>query len=278
MKVVVTGASGFLGNRVVEKLMARGVEVCAVARQPLKFSNSQVVNNYLDTPKGDVLIHLAENSDRGQVNKIGHAYLVESANIAKALISKGFGRTVFASSAAVYGDRSTKLHKPTDCVVGDDVYAKAKLESEKIFQNSNGVIARLSNLYGIGMSPENVFSSVINQLLYADDIKVWNDKPIRDFLWIDDAADALVAMTLEEAEGIYNVASGRAVSIREFINTALMVSDIDKKHSVTVTKPNEVYSAIMLDISQTYDSFDWIPKMELENGIRYLLNKEVRIQ
>ena len=78
MKVIVTGASGFLGDRVVKKLLIRGIDVCAVARRPLKYSNSVVVDNYLDTPKGDILIHLAENPDRAQVNKIGLAYLGDS--------------------------------------------------------------------------------------------------------------------------------------------------------------------------------------------------------
>ena len=278
MKVIVTGASGFVGNRVVKKLLSRGIEVCAVARQPLKYSDSIVVDNYLDTPEGDILIHLAENSDRAQINKIGSAYLTDSTALAKALISRGFGRTVYASSAVVYGDKSTKAHKPTGPVLSDDVYSQAKLECEKLFEKHNGVVARFSNLFGIGMSTENVVSTIIDQVLNTNEVKVWNDAPIRDFLWIDDAADALVEMALGNADGIYNVASGRAVSIREFINIALMVSGIDREYSLTLTKPNQACSAILLDISNTLESFDWKPKMKLEDGIRQLLNNEVRIQ
>ena len=282
MKIIVTGASGFVGNRVVKKLLSRGIEVCAVARQPLKYSDSIVVDNYLDTPEGDVLIHLAENSDRAQINKIGNAYLTDSTALAKALISRGFGRTVYASSAVVYGDKSRKAHKPMGPVLIDDVYSQAKLECEKLFEKHNGVVARFSNLFGIGMSKENVVSTIIdqvlnNQVLNNNEVKVWNDTPIRDFLWIDDAADALVEMALGNADGIYNVASGRAVSIREFINIALMVSGVDREYSLTLTKPNQACSTILLDISNTLESFDWKPKMKLEDGIRQLLNNEVRI-
>ena len=278
MKVVVTGASGFLGNRVVEKLIELGIEVCAVARQPLKYPDSIVVDNYLDTPEGDILIHLAENSDRAQINKIGSAYLTDSTALAKALISRGFGRTVYASSAVVYGDKSTKAHKPTGPVLSDDVYSQSKLECEKLFDKHNGVVARFSNVFGIGMSTGNVISTIIKQVLTTNKVKVWNDAPIRDFLWIDDAVDALVKMALGESTGVYNVASGSAISIKQLVQTVIIASSVEREFILAVTKPSNEYSSVILDISDTFNSFGWAPKMKLEDGIRQLLNNEVRIQ
>ena len=274
MKIVVTGASGFLGNRVVEKLIDLGVEVCAVARQPLKFPDSIVVDNYLDTPKGDILIHLAESSDRAHINKKGSAYLIDSTTLVKALISRGFGRTIYASSSVVYGDKSTKAHKPSGLVVGNDFYSQSKLECEKLFTKHNGVIARFSNLYGVGMSTGNVISTIIDQVLNTDEVKVWNDSPIRDFLWIDDAVNALVKMALGKSEGIYNIASGRAVSIKELAQTVIKASTIDKEFTFIITKPSEECSSVILDISDTFNSFGWVPKMKLEDGIRQLLNNK----
>ena len=272
MKVIVTGASGFIGHRVVKELLRRGVETCAVARSPLEFSDSLVVDNYLDTPNGDILIHLAENPNRAQVNKMGNAYADEASALAKALISKGYQRIVFASSVVVYGDKGKKLHKPIDPVLADDIYSQSKLDCELLFEKCNGVIARISNVYGVGMSTENVFSKIIEQVPCTDEVKVWNDKPIRDFLWIDDAVDALVEMALGKAKGVYNVASGKAVSIKELVNTVLITSGFDKKCTLSVTKPTDEYSSIMLDISDTFNSFEWIPKMKLEDGIKQLLN------
>ena len=278
MKVIVTGASGFVGHRVVKELLRRGVKTCAVARHPVEFPDSVVVDNYFDTPSGDVLIHLAENPNRAQVNKIGSAYLSEAGALANSLVSKGYQRIVFASSAVVYGDKDKRRHKPIDPVLATDVYSQSKLECEMLFDKNNGVIARISNLYGVGMSTENVFSKIIQQVRCAGEVKVWNDKPIRDFLWVDDAVDALVEMALGKAKGIYNVASGRAVSIGELIDATLLSSGVDKQYTRTLTKSAEAYSAIFLDISDTFDSFGWAPKMKLEDGIKRLLNNEMRIQ
>lgn len=278
MKVIVTGASGFVGHRVVKELLRRGVKTCAVARHPVEFPDSVVVDNYFDTPSGDVLIHLAENPNRAQVNEIGSAYLCEAGALANSLVSKGYQRIVFASSAVVYGDKDKRRHKPMDPVLATDVYSQSKLECEMLFDKNNGVIARISNLYGVGMSTENVFSKIIQQVRCAGEVKVWNDKPIRDFLWVDDAVDALVEMALGRAKGIYNVASGRAVSIGELIDAALLSSGVDKQYTRTLTKSADAYSAIFLDISDTFDSFGWAPKMKLEDGIKRLLNNEMRIQ
>jgi UDP-glucose 4-epimerase len=278
VKVIVTGASGFVGHRVVKELLRRGVKTCAVARHPVEFPDSVVVDNYFDTPSGDVLIHLAENPNRAQVNEIGSAYLCEAGALANSLVSKGYQRIVFASSAVVYGDKDKRRHKPMDPVLATDVYSQSKLECEMLFDKNNGVIARISNLYGVGMSTENVFSKIIQQVRCAGEVKVCNDKPIRDFLWVDDAVDALVEMALGRAKGIYNVASGRAVSIGELIDAALLSSGVDKQYTRTLTKSADAYSAIFLDISDTFDSFGWAPKMKLEDGIKRLLNNEMRIQ
>jgi len=272
MKVIVTGASGFIGNKLVKELLRRGVEALAVARRPVEFVDSLVVDNYFDTPNGDILIHLAENPNRAQVNKMGDSYANEASTLAKALISKDYQRIVFASSVVIYGDKGKSLHKPADPAFVDDIYSQSKLDCELLFKKCNGVIARMSNVYGVGMSTENVFSKIIKQVPCTNEIKVWNDKPIRDFLWIDDAVDALVKMALGKARGIYNVASGRAVSIKELVNTVLITSGCDKKCNLSVTKPSDEYSSIMLDISDTSNSFNWTPKMKLEDGIKQLLN------
>jgi UDP-glucose 4-epimerase len=272
MKVVVTGASGFVGNRVVKELLKRGIETCAVARRPVEFTNSLLVGSYLDTPKADILIHLAENPNRAEVNKMGNDYAIKVNKLIKALILKDYQRIVFASSVTVYGDKNQELCKPMDPVFADDVYSKSKLNCELLIEKHNGVIARMSNLYGVGMSADNVVSKIINQIPCSGEIKVFNDTPVRDFLWIDDAVNALVEIALGEAKGIYNVASGNAVSINELAHIVLAASGFDKKCKLKVTKLIDEESSIKLDTSDTFNAFGWKPKMELKNGIKKLLS------
>ena len=278
VRVIVTGASGFVGFRLVKELLRRGVETCAVSRQPVQFIDSLVVDSYLDTPTGDVLIHLAENANRAQVNEIGSAYFDEAVKLANTLALRGYQRIVFASSAAVYGDRDKRQHKPSDPVLVTDIYSQTKLECEKQFSEENGVIARISNLYGFGMSKDNVISRIIKQVRGDGEVKVRDDKVVRDFLWIDDAVDALVEMALGRSRGTYNIASGRSISVGDLIDAALLASGSNKRYIRAPTNPVDTHSAVHLDISDTSEAFGWVPKLKLEHGLKQLLGEKTSTQ
>ena len=88
--VVVTGASGFLGRAVVAALRQRAVKVQPVSRQSLP--DTIQVRHYSEAPRGDVLIHLAEESDRSKVAMLGAEYADEIAATAEALLDGRYQR------------------------------------------------------------------------------------------------------------------------------------------------------------------------------------------
>lgn len=268
MKIVVTGASGFIGTHLIKKLLRTNFEICCVSRQPINIRNSVTVKTYYDTPVGDTLIHLAENSNRIKGNQTNH-----STTILKHLSSKGFKRIIYLSSVAVYGDKSLKPHKPDEKVFPYDNYSKYKIACEKIIKEKNGVVARLSNIYGPGMSKDNVFSKIIRQVFPNKNIKIWSGRPIRDFLWVEDAAEALVKMALGSEIGIFNVASGRSVSIKELIRIIINAYGLKGDYQVEFTKNIDHASTIAVDISKTCKDFEWMPQKRLEEGIKELLNR-----
>lgn len=268
MKIVVTGASGFIGKHLINKLLSMNVETCGVSRQPINFYNAVNVKSYYDTPAGDILIHLAENSNRTKENETN-----QSTTIIKHLSSKGFKRIIYVSSVAVYGDKSLKPHKPGEKVFPYDNYSKYKIACEKLISEKEGVVARMSNIYGPGMSKNNVFSNIIRQISPNKNMKIWSDKPIRDFLWVEDAVDALVKMALGSEIGIFNVASGRAVSIKELIHIIVNTYGLKGNYSVELTKKIDKQSTIAVDISKTCEIFEWMPKKKLEEGIKELLKR-----
>src|SRR5687768_13499700 len=102
--VVVTGAAGFLGRFVVAALASRGLKVIPVSRRRLPGMHH--VQDYSQSPAGDVLIHLAEEPDRGKVNRLGKQYLVDASRVVTALSARRSQKIIYASSGAVYGDEN----------------------------------------------------------------------------------------------------------------------------------------------------------------------------
>lgn len=260
-RVVITGASGFLGGHLHTSLSARGRDVLALTRRPIK--GLTTIATYDGTPSGDFLVHLAEEPDRGKVNQIGAAYLEESQRVIRILATRFGGNMIYASSGAVYGDKSDSpysIHSPT---VGSDFYSRAKLANEEVVLGAGGIVVRLSNLYGPGMSTNNVMSDILRQIPGPGSLQVRDASPIRDFLHVSDAATAITMLLECNFSGIINVGSGVGISIHSLARLALNVSGEADRPVESVAQAS-VRSINVLDIAETGRVISWAPKMSLQ--------------
>lgn len=267
MRVVVTGASGFLGSAVLQRLMSAGVDCVGVSRREI--AGLYHVNSYVDAPKGDVLIHLAETNDRFCANAGGVTLENEALQTLQRVLVKGYRKVIYASSGVLYGDSWLTPRKVSDTVQAVDTYTRIKQNSEKAVLARNGTVARLGNLYGPGMAASNVLSHILGQLGDSE-IKLRALEPVRDFLWVHDAAQALLEMVMKNAYGILNVGSGIGTSVLQLANLAIDAAGTCQKISGvhTLTRP----SHIVLDIEETVRVLDWKPRTTLRDGIQVLVN------
>lgn len=270
MSVVVTGASGFLGKRVVEALLIRSVNVYPVART--LEAGIFHVENYDQAPLADVLIHLAEDPNRARVNAAGTEYEKEVLRTLAVLLNKGYKTVVYASSALLYGDRCVARHGVNDPVEVVDTYTNVKRQAElAVLRHERGVVVRLANLYGPGMSGTNVVSKILGQLDSASPMQVWDDSPIRDVLWVDDAAAGIVNIALHaEKSGIFNLGSGEGTSIAALAQLAMKLSGQESR-TLEATNPGNGSSVLVLDIDQTTRIWGWQPRVTLHEGLSKLI-------
>lgn len=271
MKVIVTGASGFLGRAVVKELSRSSMDYIAVSRA--HGNGLHVVSDYSKTPAGDVLIHLAENNNRRQVNQIGKPYQNDIDQNLEDLLNKGFKKVIYASSGLIYGDADPKPHKETDPEEINDMYtATKKMAETRILGHSSGVAVRLSNLYGPGMSPFNVLSDILKQINLNKDLQITSGYPVRDFLWIDDAASALCKLVKHFDHGIINVSSSQGTSISGLAELTLQLTGAIGKQ-VICAQNNTDYkvSTIILDNTKAMNTLDWAPRVALSEGVSKLL-------
>ncbi len=271
--VVVTGASGFLGHAIVHNLRRRALDVVAVSRKPLL--DGLQINSYAETPSGDVLIHLAEERDRSGAQAGGEEYECAAANTLSALLTTKWKKVVYTSSAVLYGDGSCTHRRPSDQIWITDTYTRVKKAGEQAVLDSDiGIVVRLANLYGRGMAPNNVVSTILRQLPGDKPISVWDDAPVRDFIWVEDAAEAIATIAAASGfdhTGIYNVGSGVGTSIRELSVMALDIAGCPGR-TVQASRSSNRASCLVLDISDTKKDWGWLPKTRLREGLTRLIH------
>ena len=267
-RIAVTGASGFLARAVIVRLTAIGLPCIAVSRR--RESGLYQVADYTDTPAADILIHLAEESDRAKANLLGEAYLEHAAMVVEKL-SERAATFIYASSGVVYGDVGVTPFGTDACVEATDVYSRSKIRNEAMALSVGGTVLRLSNLFGVGMSPCNVVSDIAKQLGGTDPLVVRDDSPVRDFLSVNEAANAIGLLAQTPQPGIFNIGSGLGVSIRELALLALCAVK-QQNREIVAANPAVRRSVNILDISDTKRCLGWgatyAPLDSLENYFR----------
>lgn len=253
--VLVTGAAGLIGTPVVRRLLDHRYRVVAVddgsagtLRRLNEFSrNADVVVRVLDIRRRTELrrliaaeqpwavVHLAArhfipDCERSpdmtlDVNVLGTQHLLDACAVYPPQ------RLVFASSADVYATSATP-HTEDDPVAPQGVYGCSKLLGEWLLHDQEPrlsgcafVIARLFNVYGPGDPHAHLLPEVLRQAQRGAVLHLGDVGAARDFVYVDDVAEALVALLLTARPGVFNVGTGLPVLGRELVNLVAELTD-----------------------------------------------------
>ena len=218
------------------------------------------------------LLYLAENNEISKADKISSNYIENNVRRLKFIISNTRSKLIYASSVAIYGDLSEIPHSPSEKLNINNTYAKSKFECEKLVLQAGGVVARLSNIYGPGMSKKNIISDILKQIKVKgiDSINIIDGSPIRDMIHISDVTSCLLSMTKIQKKGIYNIATGTSISMKDLALMILKVANFEE-YKLVELKHNKTTSCISLDISNTKKTFAWSPSISLQDGLKELV-------
>ena len=255
-------------------LRSKGQTVIPVSRR--SSPGIYQVEDYGQSPAGDILIHLAEDPDAGKVNQLGKHYLLKVTSVVRTLSRASYQRIIYASSGAVYGDQSDSPCRVDMPVISSGVYTDSKLINEQIVLDAGGAVLRLSNLIGIGMAVNSVMSDIIRQVPGRGPLQVRDDKPVRDFLAMRDAAFAMELMIESNFRGIVNVGSGVGTSVRTLAALALAAVGQEKRE-IESSAPSLGRSVNILDISETKRILGWTPTSSIMNQIHQILQNRAEI-
>ena len=252
MDVLVTGASGRLGNYVIDALLEKDHRVKALLVSPEE-TTRMTEHKYLELVYGDLtdpetitgvakgvdaVVHLAAIID--YLAPEGTLYTVNTEgtkNLMKECAAEGIDKFIYISSTAVYGkDLPKDLINEDHALKPNNAYGKSKMLAEqevlKYKNKINTVILRLSMLYGPGFDKGYFF--ILKSIEKGEVIMIGNGKNRVPLLHVRDAVKAIV-LTLEnktESGSIYNVSSTEPVTQEELLDLAAkeLGVQLTKKH------------------------------------------------
>jgi UDP-glucose 4-epimerase len=283
MKFLVTGAGGFVGRRLVERLSARH-EVCALvrdARQVAAGGRVSVVAADLARPldasmlpaRADVIIHLAQ----ANVAFPEEADELFAVNTSAAQQLLGYGRRagarrfLLASSGDVYGRRAG-LCRESDAPAPADFYGLTKYAAELVAESYGDYLEtcalRLFRPYGEGQT-NRLIPKLAERIRRGEPVRLnRGDRPLMTPTHIEDVTEAFERAALASFTGALNVAGDELVSLREL---ARLVGEVLATSPVFEETGNEAASDMAGDNARMKRTLGGWPLVTLDEGLRRTL-------
>lgn len=300
MRIAVSGATSMIGAAIVNRLLLQGHEVIAIVRKSCKkldtlntSDNLTLVScdmcdyraiNGMINGKIDVAITTAWNGTRGadrNNQKLQQTNLQYSIDFLKEMIRLGCKKFFTAGSQAEYGlwTRQEKLSE--DVLPNPNTeYGRYKLqfyEYAKAYCVEHGctlVEPRFFSLYGPNDFTGTMVMSTLKKMIANKACELTECVQLWDFLYIDDAIDALcMLIASEKAAGIYNFGSGRSAPLKEYIETMMEVTQSKSElHYGAVPYPKTGIVNVNPNIDRLTE-LGWIPKVTFIEGMKIMINK-----
>jgi len=270
MRVLLTGASGFIGRAFLSQAAARGFDCVLFPGRLHELSDFPI--------KVEAVVHLAavtrcagEPDARlalHETNVVGTQAVLDYCAAAKAGL-------ILASTSGVYGrqDRDSPLDEQAPLDPASD-YALSKWLAERLCRRHGertglpGIALRFFNVYGPRQAQTFVVSEVVHRLCNGLPVVLRSPRAVRDFLAVGDVVAALEAALAALRPGsfqVYNIGSGQGTRVIDLVTMAARVLGVE----ATVDAPGTEHQCdrVVADISKAASGLGWRPRITLEQGL-----------
>jgi NAD dependent epimerase/dehydratase len=302
-KALLTGASGFIGSHVAEKLVTSGASVRAF----LHYNSRGDEGNLKHIPseiRREIEVVYGDLTDPDAVKKavrgvthvfhlgaliaIPYSYvhpfsfvqtnIVGTANVLNACVEMDIERLITTSTSEVYGTAQTTPMDETHRLHPQSPYAASKASADHLAEsyaqsfNLPVVVVRPFNTFGPRQSTRAVIPTIIAQALRHDVIEIGSTMPTRDFNFVEDIAEGFVlAGFARDAVGeVFNLGTGEEHSVQEVIETVatiLGVALLVRRRSERMRPPSSEVHRLIADSSKAAKRLGWTPCHTFRRGL-----------
>jgi nucleoside-diphosphate-sugar epimerase len=306
-KVAITGAAGFIGSRLLSILLSAGIRCCGLdnlssgCAKPVPHRNlefhiedireSERISVIFDTFRPDTVVHLAaihhiptcerNPSEALEVNIVGFQ------NVLDASEKTGCSRVILASSGVVYDWHEGLLNEEQTPVRARDIYSLSKIANEQQLSfwcyrtGATAIVARLFNTIGRNDPNAHLIPDILRQLSPNGGrvtVKLGNLSPRRDYVYVDDAADALAKMVwapdVPRFE-CFNIGTGVEHDVRTLVESIAELKGIHVDVEVDESRIRKVdRTSQVADVSKIFSRLGWRTKRSLPDALRLTLGLE----
>jgi len=301
IRAVVTGAAGFIGSHLCDRLLADGHDVvgldcfrdsysrglkeqnlaAARASRGFSFCHLDLVEDDLSSvlDGAEVVYHLASRSGLGvSTGREFDQYIFDNVlatqRLLEALAGRPITRLVYAGSSSVYGDAEMLPTKESSVPRPLSTYGATKLAAENLVQlygRNFGLpvtVLRYFTVYGPRQRPDMAISRFMRALIQGDEIEVNGDgEQTRDFTFVADAVEATVRSATAHVDGdVLNIGGGSRSTINDVLATLADISGtaIRPRH-LPAAAADQRHAAASINLARW--RLSWEPRVTLRNGL-----------